>query len=257
MKSHCFFRQILISVLIVMLFSIGLIAVLFLIKDAPAEALSAYGADGLTAFVFRSESEKTSADCPLYSLGDHTYLALFDGSCRLSCGVMEEIRIVQSGGECEIIYRAKKETLPIENAERNQETYEFFGGEISFYPCGNGWVCAILLMNQAADAAYERIWFGTIEMTAKEYREAYPKDPDGLFWDAENEVYTDEETGNVYQTRTAHAFETPVLCRKDNKDAYVCFYLSSADYACIMQDKGFTLPDTNGGHMSAIFWEKE
>ncbi|MBR3928945.1 MAG: hypothetical protein IKJ65_08100 [Clostridia bacterium] len=257
MKSNCVLRQILIAVLIVALFAIGLFGVLFIIKDAPITVLSAYDINGATAVVFRSESKKTGADCPLYSLGENTYLALFDASCSLSGGVMGEMDIARNGDECEIAGQGEKETRPVEKAQTDGKQYEFFGGEISFYPFEKGWISVISLMNHAGDAAYERVQFGTIEMTAKQYREAYPKQADGLHWDEENEAYIDEKTGSVYKTRTAPAFEIPVLYRTQGEDAYVCFYLTDADYLCMMEDMGFALPDVEGGHMSAMFWKKE
>lgn len=257
MKSNCFVRQILIAVLVIVLFSIGLFGVLFVTNDAPVTVLSVHDVNGATAVVFRSESKKTSADCPLYSVGKNTYLALFDASCSLSGGVMRETELARSGGECEIAVRGKKETRPVEKARMDGKQYEFFGGEISFYPFEKGWMSVVFLMNHAGSAAYERVQFGTIEMTAKQYREAYPKQADGLHWDEENEAYTDEKTGSVYKTRTAPAFEIPVLYRTQDEDAYICFYLTDADYLCMMEDMGFTLPDVEGGHMSAVFWEKE
>ena len=258
MKSNCFLRQILIAVLIIALFSIGLFGVLFLVQKPPAEVLSVHDFGGVTAVLFRSESKKTGADCPLYSLGDHTYLALFDASCTLSSGgFMAGTQIERFENGCRVSYRGKSETRPLEMAQTDGKEYEFFGGEISFYPLEKGWISVVFLMNQAGSAAYDRVQFGTIEMTAKEYREAYPKQADGLNWDEENEAYIDEETGSVYKTRTAPAFEIPVLYRTQDKDAFVCFYLTDADYLCMMEDMGFALPAVEGGHMGARFWEKE
>ncbi len=257
MKSNCFLRQLLIAVLIVALFAIGLLAVLFLTKDAPITVLSAHDFGRATAVIYTSKGGSTGANCPVYSLESGKYLALFDDSCDLAHdGRRREVKINRSGDECEITHRGKKETLPVEKAQSDGTKYEFFGGEISFYPFGQGWISVVCLTNQADGAAYECVRFGTIEMTAKEYRDAYPEETAGLVWDEKNEVYVDE-IGGEYKTRQAAAYEVPVVSWSENKDAYVSFYLTGADYSCMMENKVFELMDTENGRMNALFWEAE
>ncbi len=257
MKSNGFFRQILIAVLIVALFSVGLFVVLFLNKDMPVNILSAHDFDGATAVVYTSEGDSTGANCPVYSLGDKKYLALFNASCDLAHDdPRQKVKITRNGDECEIVHRMKKETRPVEKAQPDGKKYEFFGGEISFYPFGQGWISAVFLMNHAGEAEYECVRFGNLELTAKEYHDAYPEETDGLLWDEKNEVYVDK-MGGEYKTRHAAAYEVPVVLWTQDKDAYVSFYLTDADYSCVMENKVFELMDIEGGKMSALFWETE
>ncbi|MBE5792144.1 MAG: hypothetical protein E7322_08345 [Clostridiales bacterium] len=255
MKSNCFLRQIMIAVLIVALFAIGLFAVLFLTKDAPIIVLSAHDFGGATAVVYSSEGDSTGANCPVYSLESGKYLALFDGSCDLAHdGLRREVKINRSGDECEIIHRGKKESRPVEKALSDETKYEFFGGEISFYPFEEEWISVIRLMNSAEHEKFECVRFGNIEMTAQEYRNAYPEEADGLRWDEESGVYVDE-VGEIHKIRYGFAYEIPVLDWTKEKDAYVSFYLTDADYTSLMESKVFELLDSKGGSINALFWE--
>lgn len=257
MKSKSFFRQIQIAAVIALVFSVIILAVGFLLDDENVTVMSLHDFQGATAVVYTSEGQSTSADCPIYSLGDGKYIALFDASCSIkNDGQGSKIVFTRKDDACEIACRAKKETRPVESAHDNGKTYEFFGGEISFYPFEQGWISVIFLMNSADNAEYERVRFGSIEMSAKEYHDAYPNEADEFVWDAENEVYVDE-MGQRHETRFGAAFEAPVLFRTHEKDAYVSFYLTDADYLCMMKDRIFGLQAADGGRMNALFWEKE
>lgn len=256
MKSNCFLRQITIAVLIVAFFSIGLFTVLFLTKDAPVSVLSAHDIDGTAVVVYSSEGRSTGADAPVYSLGDKKYLALFDVSCGLAHdGQNSEFRIARNGDELEITGGGKKETRPLEKMPENRENYEFFGGEISFYPFEQGWISVIVLINQADNAGYECVRFGNVQMTAKEYHDAFADDG-SLVWDAEKEVYLDE-FGQTYETRSGYESEVPVLYRTQENNGYVSFYLTDKQYESLMSEKVFALRDAEGGEMNVLFWEKE
>lgn len=256
MKSQWLKRQILIAVLIIALFSIGMVSVLFVLKDSKAEVLNAYDFEGMTAVIYSPDRKSTGADCPVYSMGNDTYLALFDGACRLSeGGLFGETAFIRNGSKCEI-KGADIKTCPVESAPEDKETYEFFGGEISFYSLENGKVAVIFLMNHAGGAAYERVEFGKMDMTSKEYHDARGGLEDGMTWNEDKKVYVNE-FGEEFDRRTAPEYEIPVLRRAANEDAYVSFYLTDAQYEAIMQEKIFALRGAEGGVMSALFWEKE
>ena len=255
MKSNCFLRQILIAALIVTLFAIGLFIVLFFTGDASVSVVSLHDFDGATAAVYTHKGNAAGADCPLYSLENGKYLALFDASCSLDAGGLRgEIKLARSENECEILGQGKKDMRPVQKVQSDGKKFEFFGGEISFYPFEEGWISVIRLMNSAEHAKFECVRFGNIEMTAQEYRNAYPEEADGLRWDEENGVYVDE-VGEIHKIRYGFAFEIPALDWTQEKDAYVSFYLTDADYTSLMENKVFELLDREGGRINALFWE--
>ncbi len=256
MKANCFLRQITIAVLIVALFSIGLFLVMLLRKDAPVSVLSIHDFKGTTAVVYTSEGKSTGANGAVYSLGDQKYLALWDDSVNIALdGSSREVQIARNGDTGEITNDRKKETRPLEKMAENEENYEFFGGEISFYPFEQGWISVIVLMNHADNAGYECVRFGNVQMTAKEYHDAFA-DEGSLVWDAEKEVYLDE-FGQAYETRSGYESEVPVLYRTQEKNGYVSFYLTDKQYESLMEEKIFALRDAEGGEMNVLFWEKE
>ena len=256
MKPHFVLRQILIAALIIALFSIGICVVSFMMKDAKPNILSAHDFAGATALVYTSDGRSTGANCPVYALGDKKYLALFDSYCELVHeGRKKSVIITRNENACEIVSREKKETQPVEMLPADGTEYEFFGGEISFYPFDKGWISTVFLMNQAGGPVYESVRFGNAEMSAKEYRETF-SDAGSLLWDEANEVYQDE-WGQAYETMSTYESEVRVLYSADEKDAYVSFYLTDQQYERLMKDRIFELCDADGGMMSALFWIKE
>lgn len=256
MKKNRLAKQIMIGALIIVLFAVGIFTVSLFWSDASVTVLAVKDADGATAAVYTAGGSSTGADCPVYSLGDQKYLALFYETCSLAHeGRRNEAVLIRRGNEGEIEVGGIKGTRPVEKAQTDGKEYEFFGGEISFYPFENGWISAIFLMNHAGNAAYECVRFGNIEMTAKEYHDAFGE-AGGYGWDAENEVYTDE-MGQTYKTRSAHAHEVPALYRTQETDGYVSFYLTAEQYESLMEEKVFELRDAEQGYMNALFWEKE
>ena len=256
MKPHFVLRQILIAALIIALFSVGILVVSFMMKDAKPDILSAYAFEGGTAVVYTSDGRSTGANCPVYALGDKKYLALFDPFCELMHdGLRKSVIITRNGDACETVSSGKKETRPLEMLPTDGMEYEFFGGGISLYPFDKGWISTVFLMNQAGGPVHESVRFGNAEMSAKEYREAFSDAP-SLVWDETNEVYLDE-WGQAYETMSTYESEVRVLYSADEKDAYVSFYLTDQQYESLMKDRIFELCDADGGRMSALFWIKE